>query len=462
MLVTPYLREIPRLLRLCGPILVAQMAQTMMSFVDTLMAGQVSATDLAAVAVATSFWLPLILLVQGVIMALTPIISQLNGARRTGEVAAAVHQGFWLTILVTLPAMLALYYSPLALHWMNVEPELANKTAGYLHAILWGMPAYALYQVLRNFSEGLSHTLPTMVIGFIGLAVNVPANYILIHGKFGLPALGGVGCGYASALVFWVMLIGMIFYTFKSKVLKKFSIFSPITPPDWPQISRLFKLGFPIAMAIFCEVTLFTVVALLLAPFGAEIVAGHQIAINFSSLIFMIPLSLGMAMTIRVGHTLGENQPERAKRISIIGIALGCFIALLCALATVAGRYWIGGLYTDNQRVLELAASLLLLASFYQISDSAQVIAAAALRGYKDTQIIFYITFVAFWLFGLPIGMILALTDWLVPAMGPHGFWIGFLVGLTIAASALLWRLKVIYGRVESNRRANLPLVDGM
>lgn len=462
MVVMPYLREIPRLLRLCGPILVAQMAQTMMSFVDTLMAGQVSATDLAAVAVATSFWLPLILLVQGVIMALTPIISQLNGARRTSEVAGAVHQGFWLTILVTLPAMLALYYSPLALHWMDVEPELVQKTTGYLHAILWGMPAYALYQVLRNFSEGLSHTLPTMVIGFIGLAVNVPANYILIHGKFGFPALGGVGCGYASALVFWVMLFGMIFYIRHSDFLKKFSIFSPITPPNWPQISRLFKLGFPIAMAIFCEVTLFTVVALLLAPFGAEIVAGHQIAINFSSLIFMIPLSLGMAMTIRVGHSLGENQAELAKRISIIGIIMGCLIALCCALATVAGRYWIGGLYTDNAEVLELAASLLLLASFYQISDSAQVIAAAALRGYKDTQIIFYITLVAFWLCGLPIGMILGLTDWLVPAMGPHGFWIGFLVGLTIAASALLWRLRVIYGRVESNRRANLPLVDGM
>ena len=462
MVVAPYFREIPRLLRLCGPILVAQMAQTMMSFVDTLMAGQVSATDLAAVAVATSFWLPLILLVQGVIMALTPIISQLNGARRTSEVASAVHQGFWLTILVTLPAMLALYYSPMALHWMDVEPELANKTAGYLHAILWGMPAYAIYQVLRNFSEGLSHTLPTMVIGFIGLAVNVPANYILIHGHFGLPALGGVGCGYASALVFWVMLIGMVFYTRRSKVLRKFNIFSTLSPPDWPQISRLFRLGFPIAMAIFCEVTLFTVVALILAPFGAEIVAGHQIAINFSSLIFMIPLSIGMAMTIRVGHTLGENQPERAKRISIIGIVFGCVVALFCALATVASRYWIGGLYTDNAQVLELAASLLLLASLYQISDSAQVIAAAALRGYKDTQTIFYITFVSFWLFGLPIGMILSLTDWLVSPMGPHGFWVGFLVGLTMAASGLIWRLRVIYARVERNSRANLPLVDGM
>lgn len=458
----PYLLEVPRLLRLCGPIMVAQVAQTSMSFVDTVMAGQVSATDLAAVAVATSFWLPLILLVQGVIMALTPIISQLNGARRQSEVASAVHQGFWLTILVTLPAMLVLYYSPLALHWMHVDPLLAEKTAGYLHAILWGMPAYAFYQVLRNFSEGLSYTLPTMVIGFIGLMVNVPVNYVLIHGKFGVPELGVVGCGYASALVFWVMLIGMIIYTRRSPLLRPFKVVSRISPPNWPQIGRLFRLGFPIAMAIFCEVTLFTVVALLLAPLGTEIVAGHQIAINFSGIIFMLPLSLGMALTIRVGHSLGENQADRARRISIVGIVFGCTVALITALATISGRYWIGGLYTDNREVLELAASLLLLASLYQISDSAQVIAAAALRGYKDTQTIFYITFVSFWLCGLPIGLVLGMTDWLVPPMGPHGFWVGFLIGLSIAAGSLIWRLRVIYARVEHNRRANLPLVDGM
>ncbi|WP_417614543.1 MATE family efflux transporter [Oceanisphaera sp.] len=458
----PYLSEVPRLLRLCGPILVAQMAQTTMSFVDTVMAGQVSATDLAAVAVATSFWLPLILLVQGVIMALTPIISQLNGARRQSEVASAVHQGFWLTILVTLPAMLALYYSPQALHWMEVEPLLAEKTAGYLHAILWGMPAYALYQVLRNFSEGLSHTLPTMVISFIGLLVNVPANYVLIHGKFGLPALGGVGCGYASAVMFWVMLVGMVIYTQRSPLLRPFAIFSALSAPDWPRIGRLFRLGLPIALAIFCEVTLFTVVALLLAPLGAEIVAGHQVAINFSSIIFMIPLSLGMAITIRVGHCLGENQPGKAKIISIMGIALGCMMAMGTALTTIWGRYWIGGLYTDNIEVIQLAASLLLLASFYQISDSIQVIAAAALRGYKDTQTIFYITFMSFWLCGFPIGMVLGMTDWVVPAMGPHGFWIGFLVGLSVSAFSLIWRLRVIYARVEHNSRANRPLVDGM
>lgn len=462
MALAPYLREIPRLLRLSGPIMVAQMAQTAMSFVDTLMAGQVSAVDLAAVAVATSFWLPLILLVQGVIMALTPIISQLNGARRYSEIAGAAHQGFWLTILVTLPAMAALYFSPLTLEMMKVEPELASKTAGYLHAILWGMPAYALYQVLRNFSEGLSYTLPTMIIGFAGLLVNIPTNYILIHGKLGFPALGGVGCGYASALVFWVMLIAMILYTRRSAILQPFAVLSSLTAPNWPQIGRIFKLGYPIAMAIFCEVTLFTVVALLLAPLGAEVVAGHQIAINFSNLIFMIPLSLGMAMTIRVGHSLGENQADKARRVSIIGIVFGAMLALMTALATVAARYWISDLYTDNAYVLELASSLLLLAAFYQISDATQIIAAAALRGYKDTQAIFYITLVSFWLCGLPIGIILGLTDWLVPAMGPHGFWIGFLIGLTISAVALIGRLRVMYARVEHNNRSGLPLVDGM
>ncbi|MFM5687866.1 MATE family efflux transporter, partial [Aeromonas caviae] len=178
----------------------------------TVMAGQVSAVDLAAVSVASSFWLPVILLVQGIIMALTPIVSQLNGARKREEVRPAVHQGFWLTLIVTPLAMIALYYSPLALQFMDVEPVMAAKTSGYLHAILWGLPAFVMFQVLRNFSEGLSHTMPTMVIGFVGLAVNIPANYIFIHGHFGMPKLGGVGCGVATAIVLWAMLLAMILY----------------------------------------------------------------------------------------------------------------------------------------------------------------------------------------------------------------------------------------------------------
>ncbi|MGK4473180.1 MATE family efflux transporter [Aeromonas molluscorum] len=442
-----YWSEARQLIRLASPILVAQVAQIAMNFVDTVMAGQVSAVDLAAVSVASSFWLPVILLVQGIIMALTPIVSQLNGARKRNEVRPAVHQAFWLALIVTPIAMLALYVSPLALQYMNVDPVMADKTAGYLHAILWGLPAFAMFQVLRNFSEGLSHTVPTMVIGFVGLAVNIPANYIFIHGHFGMPALGGVGCGVATAIVLWAMLLAMILYVKFSSHFRKIALFASLCRPNGSRIWRLFRLGFPIAMAIFCEVTLFTVVALMLAPFGAEIVASHQIALNFSSLVFMLPLSIGVGVTIRVGHSIGEGLPDHARVAARTGLMLGIAVAAGTAALTVLLREQIAAIYTEDMNVITLAALLLFFAAIYQISDSVQVIAAAALRGYKDTQAIFYITIVAYWGLGLPSGMILGLTDWVVPRMGPQGFWVGFIIGLTGAALMLGARLKVIYGR---------------
>jgi MATE family multidrug resistance protein len=445
-----YWSEAKQLVRLASPILVAQVAQIAMNFVDTVMAGQVSAVDLAAVSVASSFWLPIILLVQGIIMALTPIVSQLNGARKQDEVRPAVHQGFWLALIVTPIAMVALYFSPLALQFMDVDPVMAAKTAGYLHAILWGLPAFVMFQVLRNFSEGLSHTMPTMVIGFVGLAVNIPANYIFIHGHFGMPKLGGVGCGVATAIVLWAMLLAMIVYVKCSAHFKRINLFAQLARPNGSRIWRLFRLGFPIAMAIFCEVTLFTVVALMLAPFGAETVASHQIALNFSSLVFMLPLSIGVGVTIRVGHNIGEGQPDQARVAARTGLMLGMGVAAATATLTVLLRDPIAGIYTDDLQVIGLAATLLFFAAIYQISDSVQVVAAAALRGYKDTQAIFYVTIVAYWGLGLPTGMILGLTDWVVPRMGPQGFWIGFIVGLTSAALMLGARLRVIYGRFAS------------
>jgi multidrug resistance protein, MATE family len=309
-----------------------------------------------------------------------------------------------------------------------------------------------LFQVLRNFSEGLSHTMPTMVIGFVGLAVNIPANYVFIHGHFGMPKLGGVGCGVATAIVLWAMLLAMIAYVKLSPHFKKINLFAQLARPNGSRIWRLFRLGFPIAMAIFCEVTLFTVVALMLAPFGAEIVASHQIALNFSSLVFMLPLSIGVGVTIRVGHSIGEGLPDHARVAARTGLMLGITVAAGTAALTVLLREQIAAIYTEDPKVITLAALLLFFAAIYQISDSVQVIAAAALRGYKDTQAIFYITIVAYWGLGLPSGMILGLTDWVVPRMGPQGFWVGFIVGLTGAALMLGARLRVIYGRFATPR----------
>ncbi len=448
-------------MRLALPILAAQLAQTAMSLVDTLMAGRVGATDLAAISVATSFWLPIMLLVQGITMALTPVVAQLNGARKQALIPPAVAQALWLALLTLPPAMLLLYVSPLILDWMDVEPALAAKTRGYLHAILWGLPAYSLYQVLRNYTEGLSYTLPGMAISVLGLLINIPANYVLIYGKWGAPALGGVGCGVASAIVFTAMGLAMLAHVRLSPHYQASRPRMRLCRPDLPQISRLFRLGFPIALAIFCEVTLFAVIAVLLAPLGTQLVASHQVALNFSSLIFMLPLSLGFAVTIRVGHSLGEGLPLQARRVSLTGIGIGLLLALLSALLTLLGRDGIAASYSTDPAVIHMAAHLLIFAALYQFSDSIQAVAAGALRGYKDTRMIFFITLLAYWGLGLPSGFMLGLSDWLAPAMGPQGFWIGIIIGLTSAAGLLGLRLHIVMRRARAggpHRENNDPI----
>ncbi|MCE2594846.1 MATE family efflux transporter [Motilimonas cestriensis] len=440
-----YKQELKTLIKLSWPILIAQIAMTTMGFIDTVMAGNVSATDMAAVAVASSFWIPAILLLQGLTMAVTPIISHLNGGKKRSQIPFSVIQALWLAMGLTALLMVLLYLSPWVLVWMDVEPELARLTKGYLHAVIWGMPPFAVYLVLRSLCDGLSRTVPSMMIGFVGLAVNIPANYIFIFGKFGMPALGGIGCGVATALVYLAMGLAMLLYVLLDGELKRLNPFKRFIAPNIKQIKRIFALGFPIAAATFFEVTLFTIVALLLAPMGAEVVSSHQVAINYSSMIFMIPLSIGIAASIRVGHNLGEKKPEKAMIAANTAILLGLAIAVVTAVFSLALRHEIAAFYTDDLEVISLAASLLVLAAVYQFSDTIQVIVAGILRGYKDTQIIFYITLVSFWLVGLPIGYILAATNWLIEPIGPHGYWVGFISGLTCAAVLLSFRLAYNY-----------------
>jgi multidrug resistance protein, MATE family len=247
--------------------------------------------------------------------------------------------------------------------------------------------------------------------------------------------------------VFWAMAIAMFGYVRRSRFYSACRLFTHWVKPDWEQISRIIRLGFPIALALFCEVTLFTIVALLLSPLGSHIVASHQVALNFSSLIFMLPLSLGFAVTIRVGHSIGEKDPNQARIATLTGLGVGLTLALFTALFTVLGRQWIASLYSQDLAVIALASHLMIFAAVYQISDTIQVVASSALRGYKDTKVIFFITMVAYWGLGLPTGVILGLTNWFCPKMGPIGFWIGFIVGLTSAALLLGIRLRLTFRR---------------
>lgn len=438
-----YLSEARQLLALAIPVILAQVAQTSMGFVDTVMAGAVSATDMAAVAVGTSIWLPSILFGHGLILSLTPVVAQLNGSGRRERIAHQVRQAYWLAAMVSLLIMFVLYHAGYLIGAMhNVDPLLAEKAIGYLHALLWGAPGYLFFQVARNQCEGLAKTKPGMIMGFLGLLVNIPVNYIFIYGHFGMPALGGVGCGVATASVYWVMFIAMKAWVNRAQSMRDISLPSRFSPPDWKVLYRLSGLGLPVALALFFEVTLFAVVALLVSPMGIVKVAGHQIALNFSSLMFVLPLSLGVATTIRVGFRLGQGSVEEARVAAWTAQGVGIGMACLTALFTVTFREEIAQLYTNNPEVITLAAQLMLLAAVYQFSDSIQVIGSGILRGYKDTRAIFFITFIAYWVLGLPSGYVLAMTDWVVAPMGPAGFWTGFIIGLTSSAIMMIWRMR--------------------
>ncbi|CCG87188.1 MATE family efflux transporter [Erwinia piriflorinigrans] len=446
-----YLSEARQLLALAIPVILAQVAQTSMGFVDTVMAGAVSATDMAAVAVGTSIWLPVILFGHGLLLALTPVVAQLNGSGRRALIAHQVRQAYWLAGIVAVLVMVVLYNAGHLLSAMhNVDPLLSQKAIGYLHALLWGAPGYLFFQVARDQCEGLSKTKPGMVMGFIGLLVNIPVNYVFIHGHLGMPALGGVGCGVATASVYWVMFIAMKVWVSRAKSMRDIRLPQRFSGPDWKAIRRLIGLGLPVALALFFEVTLFAVVALLVSPLGIIKVAGHQIALNFSSLMFVVPLSIGVATTIRVGFRLGQGSAEQAKVAAWTAQGVGIGMACVTALFTISFREQIAQLYTDDPEVVTMAAQLMLLAAIYQFSDSIQVIGSGILRGYKDTRSIFFITFIAYWLLGLPFGYLLGMTDLVLPAMGPAGFWIGFIIGLTSAAIMMIWRIRRLQREPET------------
>nr|WP_244302805.1 MATE family efflux transporter [Pseudomonas saxonica] len=433
--------EVRALLALALPIIVSQVATTAMGFVDAVMAGRVGPRDLAAVALGNSIWVPVFLLMSGILLATTPKVAQRFGADTHSDIGPIVRQALWLAVMTGLCAAFVLIGAEPLLHVMNVAPDLIEPCMGYLHGIASGMPAVGLYCVLRNFSDGLGKTRPSMVLGLCGLALNIPLNYIFIYGHFGVPAMGGVGCGWATAIVMWFMALGMVVWTFRGTIYQSSEVYSRFEWPQWAVIKRLLNVGLPIGIAVFAESSIFAVIALLIGSLGATVVAGHQIALNFSSLVFMIPYSLGMAITVRVGQALGRGQPREARFVAGAGMGTALVWACISASLIVLLRGQIATVYTADPKVIEVASMLLMFAALYQFSDVIQVTAAGALRGYQDTRVTMILTLFAYWGIGLPVGYALGLTDWLGQAHGPSGLWQGLIVGLTCAALMLGLRL---------------------
>ncbi|NMY50580.1 MULTISPECIES: MATE family efflux transporter [unclassified Pseudomonas] len=433
--------EFYSLLKLATPIIIAQLANTAMGFVDTVMAGRVSPQDLAAVALGNSIWVPVFLLMTGILLATTPKVAQRFGAGAHTEIGPLVRQALWLALAVGIAAAVILWNAEIVLSLMNVDPALIEPAMGYLRAVACGFPAVALYHVLRCFSDGLGHTRPSMVIGLCGLALNIPLNYIFIYGKLGLPAMGGVGCGWATGLVMGFMFLSMLWWVKWAPFYQASKIFNHFEWPQWPVHKRLLSVGLPIGISVFAESSIFAVIALLIGGLGATVVAGHQIALNFSSMVFMIPYSLGMAATVRVGQALGRGEPREARFAAGVSMAAALGYACLSASLMLLLREEIAQIYTPDGAVIAVATTLLVYSALFQFSDAIQVTAAGALRGYQDTRVTMILTLFAYWGIGLPVGYALGLTDWFGEPSGPSGLWQGLVVGLTCAGGMLAVRL---------------------
>ena len=440
----PFFIESKKIIKLSVPLFIAQFAQTAMGFVDTVMAGGVSSTDMAAVAIASSIWLPCILFGVGVLMAVVPLTAQAHGANDLAQIPKTGQQGLYLALLLSIPIGVILFNAGMLMTLMDIEELLALITVKYLYAMIFAIPAFLLFQALRNYIEGLSLTKPAMVIGFLGLLVNIPLNWMFVYGEWGAPAMGGAGCGVATAIVYWLMSMALAGYVYYTKKLRHYPLFINFTKPDMKHILSISKLGLPVAVAMFFEVTIFAAIAILVAPLGANVVASHQIAINFSSMIFMLPMSIANAVSIRVGFNLGKKSNNGAKQASYAGFAIGLGASIITALSTVIFKEQIALLYSDHREVIDLAIVLILLSAIYQCVDAIQVVAAGALRGYKEMNAIFTRTFISYWIVGLPLGYVLGMTDLLTEPLGAIGFWIGITVGLTVAAILLGQRLYVI------------------
>ncbi|OAJ75955.1 MATE family efflux transporter [Brevibacillus sp. SKDU10] len=420
------------------PIMVTQVALFAMSFFDTIMSGHAGANDLAGVAIATSIWAPVFTGLNGILLAVTPIVAQMIGAQKKEKVPYIVFQGIYLGVAIALSVIvIGIFAIPSILGGMKLEPEVHRVAQNFLLALAFGIIPLFVYTVLRCFIDALGETRVTMFISLISLPINVVLNYLLIFGKFGLPRLGGVGAGVATAITYWIILVITYFVILRVGNFREYGLFSKLHKLSFKTWGEILKLGLPIGFSIFFETSIFAAVTLLMSRFDTITIAAHQVAMNFASFLYMIPMSIAMALTIVVGHEVGAKRMKDARQYSFLGIGIAVALGLLFSAALVIFNKEVASLYTNDIEVFELAQHFLLYSIFFQLSDAVAAPIQGALRGYKDVNITFIVALISYWVIGLPLGFLLVqITD-----LGAFGYWIGLIVGLAVGAIFLMWRL---------------------
>ena len=441
-----------RIAALAWPMFVGQLSVLAFATIDTVLLGRAAATELAALAVGSAIYVTVFVGLMGVVMALSPIVGQLHGAGLDREAGRQVHQALWLALALSLLGSTLLTFPGLFLALAQADPEVSTRVRAFLQTLAWSLPATLLFAVWRAFNLAVSRPKAVMLLQLGGLALKLPLSAALAFGlpAIRLPALGVLGCGIATAAAMWVQVLVATVPLRRDPFYAPFELLRHgVQRPDRQAISQLLRLGVPMGAGIAVEVTGFTFMAIFIARLGATPVAGHQIAVNVVSMLFMSPLAIGTATSTLVAQAIGGARAEHARRLSWHGMALGCGLAAACGALVFIARVPILQLYTANPAVLAVALPLLAWVALFHVADAAQTLAACILRAYKITVVPMLIYVAALWLVGLGGGYTLAFDlPGGVPTalLGARGFWTASTSGLVLAAllltSYLAWKLR--------------------
>ncbi len=444
-----FARELRELLGVAGPLVVSQLGQGGMNTADTIMVGPLGAEALAAAGLGSAIHIATLMLFTGTILGMTPLVSQAFGAGDRERCSEVLVQGVWMSLALSVPLAWLTFLGGDIARLFGQEPGVARLAGEYMDALAWGVLPALLFLALRQYLEGMGITTPAMVMTFVGLAVNVAGNALLIHGVDGwVPAMGVVGSGWATTLTRWAMALAMAGYLLLHPRLR------PFRGVDWrphaATLRRIAAIGVPIGTQLGVEVGLISFTAIMVGWFGPTELAAHQVTINLASITFMVALGVSLAGSIRVGQHLGAGSARGVRRATLATYLCTLGFMSLCALAFFLFPRQLVGLYTSDPGILRVATSLLLVAAFFQVFDGAQVAGLCALRGAADTRVPMLMAVVGYWVIGVPVAYLLGFHT----PLGPAGVWAGLSAALGTVALLLAWRVRRVLWDPELVRKA--------
>lgn len=435
--------EFGAMARLASPIVLTQLAWVAMLATDTAMIGRLGPDALAGATLSLMLFFMAYIFCFGIVMATASLASQAYGARNPRRVRRIIRQGWWITIVLTCPALIAFCFTTEFLSLIGQPVEALPHAEAYMSTLMWSLPPAIAFAVLRNFVSALGRPSPALWVMLMGAPLNALLDYGLIFGHFGLPRLELVGAGLATAIINYILFLALLAIALFRRPFSRYAILGRFWRPDWDQFREIFRIGFPIAGSNLMEAGFFIGGVFVIGHFGADVVAAHMIAMQMPHITFMVPMGLSQAATVRIGHAIGRGNPHAVYRAgwTALAMALGFMAIMTIVVLSVPELFasiFLNQEHADSEAVLKLAVSFLFFVAFFQLADGLQVVAAGALRGLNDTLTPMIIAAISYWGVGFTVGIGLAFGADLKAA----GLWLGFICGLSCAAILLTWRFK--------------------